>query len=483
VPAHPADRSTKVGMTYKNHNARRIAFAMSETPRSSLTAKSISTIDSRFDISGRSKQQSQHSQLRAYAIAETFEEARFVLYLRRLGISLVVSLALVVLYHRYASIFNMCAAKSYTEPCVTEACITSSSDHADTIFLPYVYPFTTSSIPLVNTTISGVKIEMPVDTGSTGILVGAPLLSDLDPTAGTPAYYFFTSSKILYNGRLVTLTVTFHGSSGSYAQARVPVFVVDKSWECEWYNTTKDTFACPLGPKGEEPKSRDTSKITYMGVGFGRNIPGSGKPGAVPAANPFLNIVSFNGQHVPPDSMRAGWVISTKGVHIGLTPSNTRGFNFTQLSPGVTYANDPRDWSMIQTQLSVDGKEGGVGYGLVDTGVAQMYLRALEDSDIPIVQIPDPNGEKDKLVDRVKPGTLITIGFPSLGSKQVAGRDLVVGEGAGGKAPSFIAPGKQTPPPFVNTGRTFLYTHSIAFDAVSGRFGFGSAPFSPTAQL
>jgi hypothetical protein len=334
----------------------------------------------------------------------------------------------------------------------------------------------------VNTTISGVKIEMPVDTGSTGILVGAPLLPDLDPTVGIPSYYFFTSSKILYNGRLVNLTVTFHGSGGSYAQARVTVFVVDKSWECEWYNTTKDTFACPLGPNGEEPTLRDTSKITYMGVGFGRNVPGSGKPGAVPAANPFLNIVSLNGTHIPPKSMRAGWVISTKGVYVGLTEANTRGFNFTQLSPGVTFDKDSRDWSMVKTQFSINGKIGDIGYSLVDTGVAQMYIRASSDSTIPIVQIPDPNGTPEKLVDRVAPGTLISIGFPSLGSEQVGGRELVVGE-SGVKAPSFVAPGKQTPPPFVNTGRTFLYSYSIAFDAVDGRFGFGPALFSPTSNL
>ncbi|KAF2678930.1 hypothetical protein K458DRAFT_315587 [Lentithecium fluviatile CBS 122367] len=368
----------------------------------------------------------------------------------------------------------MYVAEPFTE--LSHHCPHKDAPPASTIFLPYVHPFTTASVPLVKTTIGdvdieGVNIDMPIDTGSTGVLIGAPLLPTLDRKEGTPTYHFLTSSKILYNGRLVNLTVQFHGSNGSYAKARVPVFVVDKSWICPWYDPKVHTLECPTGPDGEEATLRDTSQITYMGVGFGRNKPGNGQPGAVPKANPFLNIESINGRAFRCGSGRAGWTISTKGVHIGLTNRNTRGFRFTKLARGVTYEEDTRDWAMPKMSFSVDGRWATPGHGLVDTGVAQMYIRAEGNFPIPVVKVKDPNRHgSDKEVDRVRQGTNIAVQFPLLGGR-AATYAFVVGE-EGPMTPSFVAPGKQTPPPFLNTGRAFLHGYSIAFDAVRGRFGF-----------
>jgi len=377
----------------------------------------------------------------------------------------------------------MRVAEPQSTECHNDHRWSDTSQQPKSIFLPYNKPFTTASVPLVKTTIEGVSIDMPVDTGSTGVLIGAPLLPHLDPNDGVPTYQYLTSSRILYTGRLINLTVTFHGSGTSYAEAVVPVFIVDKSWICPLYDPKKDTFRCPPGPDGEEPTPRDTSQITYMGVGFGRNRPRGGQPGAVPSANPFLNIVSMNGRHLPSGVGRAGWVISTEGVHVGLTDANTRGFNFTKLERGVAYVEDPRDWAMAKMCFSVNGKVSGVGNGLVDLGVMQMYVRAEDDSHIPVVKIQDPSGNgSGRKVDRVKPGTHISIGFPSLGEKQIAGYALVVGEPSSPMAPGFVAPGKHTPPPFLNTGRNFLYGYSIAFDAVRGHFGFRPACLSPTSS-
>jgi hypothetical protein len=376
----------------------------------------------------------------------------------------VLLLTILLSYHTCTSEISMhTAQKDFVEFSNSHAC-SETKEHATSIFLPYTKGFTSASVPLVKTTIEGVAIDMPVDTGSTGVLVGAPLLPHLDPKQGTPTYHYLTSSKILYNGRLVNLTVTFHGYNDSYADAKVSVFIVDKSWICPWYDPHKDTFECPPGPDGEEPTSRDTSQITYMGVGFGRNKAGSGQPGAVPTANPFLNIKSINGRALRPSVGRAGWTISTEGVHVGLTDVNMRGFNFTKLDHGVTWHEDPRDWAMVKMRFSVNGKQGSPGYGLIDTGIAQMYIRAEEDFLIPIVNVKDPNGDgSDKEVVRVRPGTKIAIRFPSFDEKEVAGYSIVVGEPSP-MAPSFVAPGKQTPPPFLNTGRDFLYGYSIAFD-------------------
>lgn len=217
------------------------------------------------------------------------------------------------------------------------------AERTSSIFLPFVYNFSSKHVPQVMCTIDGVDLKMPVDTGSTGLLIGAPILPNISDSAGTPAYHFFTSSKILYVGRLVKLAVRFHGAAGSYAIAEIPVLVVDRSWRCMWYNPGKDRFECPKGPNGEMPVERDTSRITYMGVGFGRNGPEDGMPFAIPNANPFLNINAIDGLSVSNASIMAGYVISNEGVHIGLTPKNTRKFAWTDLEPGLSHAEDSRD--------------------------------------------------------------------------------------------------------------------------------------------
>ncbi|CAI6333004.1 unnamed protein product [Periconia digitata] len=349
------------------------------------------------------------------------------------------------------------------------------SNHLRSIFLPYIYEFESKEVPLVRTTIHGVDIEMPIDTGSTGLLIGAPVLPDIDPTQGTPAYHYLTSSNILYVGRLVPLSVEFHGSEDSRAIAHVPALVVDRSYICPWYDPSNDTFDCPRGENGEEPISRDTSHIMYMGIGFSRNMPGNGQPDAIPARNPFLNIVSIDGVNTSSSTLKTGYIVSSYGVEIGLTEHNVCGFSFASLEPGVTHDEDPRDWAMVRSNFSVDGQTGSFGYGLVDTGVSQMYLRAEEGVSVPTIWIPNPNPNGTaKKVERVRPGTQIDIDFISSKGDKVMGYGFVVGEPST-MHPASVRPAKRTPPPFLNTGRNFLFGYSVAFDAVEGRFGFRPA--------
>lgn len=354
------------------------------------------------------------------------------------------------------------------------------SQYTESIFLPYIYKFSPKHVPQVQTTVDDVEIEMPVDTGSTMTLIGASILPNINKTIGTPAHHFFTSSKILYVGRLVELPITFYGEAGSQAVAEVPVLLVDKSWTCPWYDpsTPAGQFNCPQGPNGEEPVARDTSKITYMGVGFGRNGPKDGMPYASPKVNAFLNIKSINGRIVSPETMRLGYEISSQGVHLGLTRAVIKDFEFTSLEPGLTHNKDSRDWAMVKMCFSINSGRKHCGPGLVDTGIAQMYIRAEEGFTIPNVMIrnPNPNG-RAKMVKRVKPGTKITVGFPTL-ERPAMSYAIVVGEGSQIE-PSYTIPEASLRPPFVNTGRNLLWGYSIAFDAVGGRFGFRPADSTP----
>lgn len=358
------------------------------------------------------------------------------------------------------------------------------SRYTESIFLPYIYRFSPKHVPQVQTTIEDVEIEMPVDTGSTMTLIGASILPNVDKSIGAPAHHFFTSSKILYVGRLVELPITFHGEAGSHAIAKLPVLLVDKSWTCPWYDpsTPAGRFECPRGPNGEEAVVRDTSKITYMGVGFGRNGPKDGMPYASPKVNAFLNVESINGRVISPGSMRLGYEISSQGVHLGLTQAVVKGCTFTSLDPGLTHRDDPRDWAMVKMCFSIDDEGRHCGPGLVDTGISQMYIRAEEGFAIPNVTIrnPNPNG-RARMVKRVKPGTRLSVGFPSL-EQAAMSYSFVVGDNSQVE-PTYVFPEASLRPPFVNTGRNLLWGYSIAFDAVDGRFGFRPVDNTSSAHL
>jgi len=326
---------------------------------------------------------------------------------------------------------------------------------------------------MVRATISGVDFELPMDTGSTGIMIGAPRLPNIGLDEGTPAYEYLSSSRILYSGRLVNQSVTFRGVDGAYAAASVPILVVDRSTVCPWYKPGVDGFDCPRVPHRPYPEYRDVSQITYMGVGFGRNRLGDNKPKALPSGNPFLNIRTINGAALPVGSLRAGYTISTEGVFLGLTKENTRGFVFTILETGVTHHTDARDWAMVKMCFSINGQGSHCGSALIDTGIPQMYLRTDEGVELPNVTVRNPNKEGDaEWVKRGKPGTKIAIAFPSMDGTEVARYSFEVGDKGTRMGPTYVVPERQAPPPYVNTGRNFLFGFSVAFDADGGRFGF-----------
>lgn len=372
------------------------------------------------------------------------------------------------------------------------------------IFLPFIHPFGAHGVPLVHATVSGIPLTLPVDTGSTGLLIGAPILPHVPRNIGTPVHHYFTSSNILYLARLVELDVVFHGKilrrgegigsrdevmneerEGS-ATARVPVLVVDESFVCPWYRAGIDGGTCPT-KDGREAIRRDVSGIMYMGVGFGRNSPHDGMPAAIPAHNPFLNIEAINGVPVThrtstssplsaESSFRSsspstfsecsisetetssfsqttlfhtGYTLSTHGIHLGLTPHTTRNFTWTPLRKGLRHAHDPRDWSMPEMHFSINSSpETHRGNALIDTGIPHMYLRTAREYVIPNITMPNPNpGGFAKVVRRVKNGTHVAIGFSSFkdggGNNESGGAVAKYAFRVGDKtahAPAYVVP-------------------------------------------
>ena len=79
------------------------------------------------------------------------------------------------------------------------------------------------------------------------------------------------------------------------------------------------------------------------------------------------------------------------------------------------------------------------------------------------------------MVHRVRNGTKIAIDLGACVGEEldevVVSYSFEVGQNST-MAPCYVVPGRQEPPPYVNTGRSFLKGYSIAYDAIDGRLGF-----------
>ncbi|KAL5411657.1 hypothetical protein PMIN03_004697 [Paraphaeosphaeria minitans] len=341
------------------------------------------------------------------------------------------------------------------------------SNYTTKIHLPYASKFSLNKTPAINATIEGISFTLPVDTASTGLLIGAPQLPSISNTTGTPTYEYL--AKTIYTGRFVRLNITFPGANSTSARSEIPILVVDKSISCPKYNTAKNNGKC----EDKAAPSNDVSKVLILGIGFGFNLPNSGLPYAIPSHNPFLNIKEVNGTATTDKTFRNGYTVSTKGVYLGLTPGNTKEYNWVNLDKGST--GDFRDWAKVKTQFSIDGSTPYNGTAVVDTSTGYMYVQAEPAGSVPNTTVADTIHkpiDKKKKMTVVKPGTHLAFGFPvTKRAEGVAGFDFKVGEKKKG-VPKWVFPTRVGNGPHVVAGRGLLEGFSVAFDATGGRFGF-----------
>lgn len=345
------------------------------------------------------------------------------------------------------------------------------TSYKQAIYLPFTKKFNSAYTPTVRGSINGKAFTFPVDTGSTGLMIGEPLLPDVDLSGDNTDQYekgweFLTSSSLLYNGYFVPLNITFFGTTRSRrAVSQVPVLVVQSVIKCPTYNSTTGQGVCPEG--GSVKSTASPRHVTYMGVGFGRNIAGSGLNFGSPDHNPFLNIIKINGRRT--FSFRTGYSVSTKGVHLGLTARNTRNAAWVELEEGAT--DDARDWAMADMAMKVNGGDSYAGKVLVDTGIPQMFIQPPPCITLPTVRILNPAPSSvTKYTTRVKNGTQLDFAFPDF-ENGVAGYDFDVGDESFPSQPSYVQPVSGRPGTYFNSGRNFLVGFTIIFDAIGGRFG------------
>ena len=295
-----------------------------------------------------------------------------------------------------------------------------------------------------------------MDTGSLGILAGAnayrPGPGDVNLGSGGIIY---TSDGTSGSGTLYLTTVTINGQNGQTATARVPVL--------------------------------STASGAQMGVGFARNglQADSGIP--LPNLNPFLGLLTINGQ--PVTNMNPGYVISTTGfggptgpgVMLGLTQQNTSGFSFVQLTPsglplpaGCTQAGMgcPINWNAATATATVGGQNIGTLNMLPDSGIGFMIL------SVPNGGIPTVSGQcsTSGTTSRcLASGTQVQIFLP--GQTQAAAFYSFTVDGSGNvlqpmPGVTVVQANNVSPIPSVNTGRNFFDGFNYLYDPIGGFVGY-----------
>ena len=286
------------------------------------------------------------------------------------------------------------------------------------------------TIPRLRLSFGGVSRPAVMDTGSTGIVVSAAAIPDFErlPSQG-PAQLTYSSSGRIEIGVWVTVQATIAGADGAFiTTAPLPVIAVTR-------------IACLRTARNCTPEERP-DHVAMIGVGFGREYDHQDE--ATPDKNPLLNVVER-----PGEPLRRGYVVTSQGVHVGLTGADTAGnFAFVKLGRDPTWP----DWSGAPACITVGAAQPACGRSLFDTGVAGMFLT-----------VPP-----DRLAgNRLPPGTHLAVSFGP------AGYAFDLGDAANPLAPASVTlSGIGTRPPFVNTGFHLLNGFDFLFDADAGWVGY-----------
>lgn len=291
-------------------------------------------------------------------------------------------------------------------------------------------------------------------------------------TAGcgaAPGTQFLSSSKVLWVGTWVPMTVTLHDRAKTpVATSDVFVLGVEKAGRCDSYQT--DQKICPGLPAPEKP-------VLHMGVGFGQEA--DFQPQGTPDKNVLLNLRSVNGQPVAPGTLNTGYIIGRQGIQVGLTAANTAGFRFAKLQP---YQQHPGDWMMPRGCITVNPNRNRDADGpictpaniLVDTGIPQSYMTLPPDIRFGTVQQPDKSAP-DKSVGVLAPRSSVAVHIPDAVTP-IATDAFIVGDRAPNEPEQVIPWSTGKRPPFINTGRHFLRQYQFLYDAAQGYVGMKEQP-------
>jgi hypothetical protein len=318
-------------------------------------------------------------------------------------------------------------------------------------YLPYLNAPTgdIARVPRLRISFGARSYDVEMDTGSTGVVVSADKIPNIDRLQSLgPGELTYSSSGRVMIGKWIVTPMTIAGANGArVTTAPIPVLAVTRI-EC-----TPQARRCT---PNDAPRG-----VSMLGIGFARRH--DHQPQSGPDRNPFLNVARLDGDGPNPAPLRRGYIVTRRGVHVGLTAANTQG-DFAYVKLGR--AADDRDWEATPVCISVNGATpAACGTVLVDTGVRTMYLTVPESqaTDAILLQY----GRRATLVD----GTKLAISIPTADAPQ-ASYQFTVGDRLNPLAPDNLILVSRTRAPFVNTSLRFLNGFDYLFDADGGFAGF-----------
>lgn len=297
-----------------------------------------------------------------------------------------------------------------------------------------------------------------MDTGSTGIVASpdnfTPGSGAINMGAGVVTY---SSSGRVNHGTWWLTDVSIRGTDGQVmAVAHVPVLQVT-------------SISCLTDARDCTATSSPTG-VAMMGVGFGREADHQSQ--GTPDKNPLINLtqamIGGTLQSLPA-GWNSGYIVSRGGVTLGLSAVDTAGAAFVKLLPSTI----PHDWQGAPGALTVNGVTGQ-GTSLVDTGIAGMFIHPLPGTSLVPAQT-------------VADGTVIGVSLPG-GAADFLSYSFTVQNTTGGIV-------RDTPPTpaditvssgaasFVNTGRHFLASFDVIYDAGNGYIGYRLAPGATSGRV
>jgi len=303
--------------------------------------------------------------------------------------------------------------------------------------LTYHVPFTSDSslasgLHVTAALGGGAPHAFLVDTGSVGVLVPRKALGpdwqEFDPSQDIA--FGYVSSGNTYMGQWVKVPVVLGVPAawdgvGDYPAAHIDVFAVD------------------------QPADFDGG---VFGIGFG--IGGLADGG--PARNPLLHL-RYQGARVS-----EGYIVSARGIDVGLTSENTDGFAFLALG---RQASD-RDWLQPLGSVGLSGDFSADGFRadlpiLVDTGIGEMILWVSADDA--------PSNVASETA--FPAGITVSVSAPPAdsGSQAALQYSFVTGAASPPMAPTYV---EWRIGNGINTGRNIVAGADYLYDAAAGLIGF-----------
>ncbi|GGC73093.1 hypothetical protein [Chelatococcus reniformis] len=331
------------------------------------------------------------------------------------------------------------------------------------VYLPFVNRRPGSDIaypPKLRLSVGGRSRLAVVDTGSTGVVVAASAIADIDnlPNLG-PAGITYSSSGRIMRGDWIVVPVTLTGADGASVTTRpIPVIAVRRI-ECtdRARNCTPDD---------------DPAHVAMVGIGFAREHDHQRR--GTPQTNPALNLAGIG----TGGDWRRGYVVARDGIRLGLSADAVARFTFVKLARDEALG----DWKTTPMCASVSGSDAACGSVLVDTGVSDMFLTVPDAALEGHLAQADLDGDDGRPRRRLADGT--TLSF-TLGEGAPSGRvtyGFTVGDRDNVVAPRrVILVGGSDRKPFVNTSVRLLNGFDYLFDADAGYVGFRRTGRPPAA--